>query len=699
MKTGLKKILVIIAVLAGVMVANGPLARAAGLLKPVDGTGDAVYMKKHAVCVTLNNGFARTEVDQLFGNDGPTDLEAIYSFPLPRQASLSELSLWIDGQEVVGEVLEKEQARQAYQQQKARGNETALAEKDDYKSFDVRVWPVRAGDETRVRLVYYQPLNLELNVGRYVYPLAEGNVDEERIQFWSVDDRVRAAFRFDLKLKSAFPVKDIRLPGFQNQAQIKSGNDENGPIYDVRLEFAEGGASLSKDIVFYYRLDDSVPARLELIPYRRTANEPGTFMAVVTPGADLQPISQGTDWTFVLDVSGSMKGDKIATLIKGVCRVIKGMSPQDRFRIITFNDQAREFTGGYIQADPAEVKQAITAIQGIRAGGSTALYAGLETAYQGLDGDRISGLLLVTDGVANVGPATHAELMDLHRRYDFRLFPFVIGNSANRPLLEALAKDSGGFAMNISTGDDLIGKIMQAKAKVLNECIHDVDLAFKGKGIRDISPTRLGNLYMGEQRVVFGRYDQAGLVRIEMGGRIGGKAHTWTCEARLPETDTDNPEIERLFALSAIEEHMARIRDQGKTPALRQAVVDLGTQYSLVTDYTAMVVMRQAEMETMGINGKNADRIRRERQAQARRAKGPVKTYRVDQNGGTTAHSDDGGAPGEGASETAPSPSGSGASKSSGGMFGGRRSPGIGSGPVGPLFVGLAWLIRRKRAR
>ncbi len=694
MKACFKKIWVIIAVLAGVMVAGSPPARAAGLLKPVDGTSDAVYMKQHDVCVTLNNGFARTEVDQVFGNDGAEDLEAIYSFPLPRQASLSELSLWIDGQEVVGEVLEREQARQAYQKQKAQGNETALAEKDDYKTFDVRVWPVRAGDETRVRLVYYQPLNVDLNVGRYVYPLAEGNVDEKRIQFWSVDERVRGSFTFDLKLKSAFPVKDIRVPGFQNQALIQSGNDENGQTYDVRLEFAEGGASLSKDIVFYYRLDDSVPARLELIPYRRTANEAGTFMAVVTPGADLQPISQGTDWTFVLDVSGSMKGDKIATLIEGVCRVIKGMSPQDRFRIITFNDQAHAFTGGYIQAQPEQVKQAIAAIQGIRAEGSTALYAGLETAYQGLDGDRISGLLLVTDGVANVGPATHAELMALHRRYDFRLFTFVIGNSANRPLLEALAKDSGGFAMNISTGDDLIGKIMQAKAKVLNECIHDVDLAFKGKGIRDVSPASLGKLYMGQQLVVFGRYEQAGPVRIQMTGRIGGKAHTWTCEARLPETDTDNPEIERLFALSAIEDHMAVIREQGKTPDLRQAVVDLGTQYSLVTDYTAMVVMRQAEMETMGINGKNADRVRREREAQARRAKGPVKNYRVDQNGSLSAHSDDGGDPGEGSSKAAPSSSGS-----SGGMFNSRRSPGIGSGPVGPLFVGLAYLIRRKRAK
>ena len=157
----------------------------AGLLKPVNGPADTVFMKSHHVNVTINNGFARTEVDQVFGNNAEQDLEAVYSFPVPKQASLSELSLWLDGQEILGEVLEKQQAQKIYEEQKQKGRSTALAEKDDYKTFDVKVTPVRAGGETRVRLVYYQPLEIDANIGRYVYPLAEGGVDEDRIAFWS----------------------------------------------------------------------------------------------------------------------------------------------------------------------------------------------------------------------------------------------------------------------------------------------------------------------------------------------------------------------------------------------------------------------------------------------------------------------------------------------------------------------------------
>ena len=41
-------------------------------------------------------------------------------------------------------------------------------------------------------------------------------------------------------------------------------------------------------------------------------------MVVVTPAASLKRIAEGTDWTFVLDISGSMAGRKIATLGDGV---------------------------------------------------------------------------------------------------------------------------------------------------------------------------------------------------------------------------------------------------------------------------------------------------------------------------------------------------------------------------------------------
>ena len=67
--------------------------------------------------------------------------------------------------------------------------------------------------------------------------------------------------------------------------------------------------------------------------------------------------------------------------------------PNDRFRIITFNDRARDFTKGYIDASSEAVQRWITNVKSIQAGGSTNLFAGLELAYDRLDDDRTSGIV------------------------------------------------------------------------------------------------------------------------------------------------------------------------------------------------------------------------------------------------------------------------------------------------------------------
>ncbi len=659
--------------------AFGGVSKGAGLLKPTNGNAADVFIKSHHVNVTINNGFARTEVDQVFGNNSNVDLEAVYTFPIPKQASLSEVSLWIDGKEVIGEVVEKEQARKLYEDQVAKGNDAAIAEKNDYMTFDVAVYPVRAGGETRVRLVYYQPIEIDSNVGRYMYPLAEGGVDDQRIAFWSVDDQVHEAFSFDLTLKSAFPVKDVRLPGYMDKAIIEQAGaaeeEQLGQtdVYHVRLESAEGDA-LTRDIVVYYRLADDVPARVEVIPYRESKNTDGTFMVVVTPAADLQPVKEGVDWIFVLDKSGSMSGGKIATLADGVSRVIGQMSPNDRFRIVTFNNSAQDFSSGYQNATGANVQSILAKIKTLNADGGTNLFAGISMAYNRLDDDRTTNILLVTDGVANVGPTGHADFLNLLRQYDIRLFTFVIGNSANQPLMERLAKDSNGFAMNISQSDDIVGRILQIKNKVLYEALHDVELKFHGEKVKDLTPAKPGSLYQGQQLVMFGRYTGSGPVKVELRAKISGQERSWDCDADFPEVDTDNPEIERLWALSMIDETMQEIREKGESASLRKNIVDFGTEYSLVTDYTSMVVLSEAQMEEAGIQRRNADRVNRERAAQQVRKNQPVQNYRVDQNKQN--------------------------SSGNNGAFDGRKSPGFGSGsgPVGPLFVGLAaWLGRKKR--
>ena len=674
MKNCKPQILIVTTVLTAVSMLNLSPCFGAGILKPTNGNPADVFLKSHKVSVTINNGFARTEVDQVFGNKGSRDLEAVYSFPIPENASLSELSLWINGKEVIGEVLERKQARQIYTQETSKRVDPALAEKNGTKTFDITVFPVVANADTRMRFVYYQPIKIDLNIGRYVYPLAGGGSDAEGSSFWSLDETAREEFSFDLTLKSAFPVKDVRMPGFQQAAVIENKPAKNGgSIFRATLN-SEQPVDLNKDIIFYYRLDETAPARVELIPYRGDKSSEGTFMVVVTPAAELKKIEGGTDWTFVLDSSGSMRGPRLNTLIDGVSKTIAKFNPEDRFRVIAFSSTARDITKGYVNATGENVEKALQQIRRIKGGGGTDLLAGLMEAYKGMEKDKTTGVIVVTDGVAKMDSGKYTKFLSLLEEYDVRLFSFVIGNGGDRKLMERIAKDSGGFAMNISDTDDIQGRIAQAQMHLVYENMRNVQLKFKGQKVTELTPQVIGSLYHGQQLVMFGKYDKPGEIAIEMTAWIGGKEKTYSCFAELPAVDTDNPELERLWALSSIEDIMEIVRDEGQTPKLRREVIKLGTEYSLVTDYTSMLVITEESFKRRNIERKNRDRVTNERKAQQQRQNQPVKSYRVDNSQRNQ----------DAKRET----------------FKRRRSPGFGtgSGPVGPLFIGLAaWLKRRKK--
>src|SRR6202011_630353 len=120
----------------------------------------------------IDSGFARTEVTQTFFNPNDKDVEAIYGFPVPASASLSEITIWNGEKTLNGEVIDAKDAKRVYQEERNAGNDAGLGEcsctkpKDqiEYNSYKFSIWPVRAKSETKIRFVYYQPLTIESGV-------------------------------------------------------------------------------------------------------------------------------------------------------------------------------------------------------------------------------------------------------------------------------------------------------------------------------------------------------------------------------------------------------------------------------------------------------------------------------------------------------------------------------------------------------
>ena len=149
-----------------------PAAVLAGLLIAEGGFGGVLEITEHRVNVTINNGIAVTEVNQVFHNTENRQVEALYTFPVPANASVANFSMWIDGTEMIGEVLEKKRAREIYDSYKRKRRDPGLLEQVNYKRFEMRIFPINAGADQKVQLTYYQELSIDHDRLAYVYPLA-----------------------------------------------------------------------------------------------------------------------------------------------------------------------------------------------------------------------------------------------------------------------------------------------------------------------------------------------------------------------------------------------------------------------------------------------------------------------------------------------------------------------------------------------
>lgn len=610
-----------------------PALFAAGTLTPVQSTNKPIQIKDHVVDVVIDNGFARTEVNQTFFNPNDADLEAVYAFPVPASSSLSEITIWNGDRVLNGEVIEAQEAKRVYEEERDAGNDAGLGEcactktKDgvEYRDYKFSVANVRKQSEVRIRFVHYQPLVIDTNVGRYIYPLAEGGTDEAASSFWTRNPKVEQRFAVNVELKSGWPVDEVRVPGAESEAKVNKLTDGH---YKVSLDRNNG--DLSKDFVFYYRLKDDLPGRVELLAYKPDANKPGTFMLTVTPGIDLAPITAGGDYVFVLDVSGSMAG-KLGTLASGVSQTLAQFKAGDRFRIFVFSDSAREMTSGFVDVTPQSVAEWTKNVSRLGTESGTNVYEGLKAGLDAVEADRPTSILLVTDGVTNEGIVDPKEFHKLLKQYDVRVFGFLMGNNANWPLMQLITDTSGGFYAAVSNDDDIIGQILLAKDKIRSEALHDAKLTVAGVKTYDTTAEVIGKVYRGEQLVIFGRYAKGGDANVTLDAKLTGKDEKYTTTFQFPDVAAQHPELERMWALAQIEQvvmkETAGLIDPKES---EQAIRDLGVQYQLVTDYTSMVVLADDVFAKRGIARNNQQRIELERAAQSARAAAPPQNVRVD---------------------------------------------------------------------
>jgi Ca-activated chloride channel family protein len=148
----------------------------------------------------------------------------------------------------------------------------------------------------------------------------------------------------------------------------------------------------------------------------------------------------------VLDKSGSMTGAKLEKTKQAAMQLVDRLAPNDVFSLVIFSDRAQVL----VPAQKVEDKEALKEkIESIEAGGSTALYAGVKLGADQIQdyfsSKRINRVILLSDGLANIGPSSPRDLRRLGRQLaedGVSVTTIGVGDDYNEDLMAGLAEAS-----------------------------------------------------------------------------------------------------------------------------------------------------------------------------------------------------------------------------------------------------------------
>ena len=148
----------------------------------------------------------------------------------------------------------------------------------------------------------------------------------------------------------------------------------------------------------------------------------------------------------VLDKSGSMTGAKLEKAKQAALQLVDRLTSKDVFSLVVYSDEARVLVPAQKVEDREALKEKIA---GIEAGGSTALYAGVKTGARQIQeyfsSKRINRVILLSDGLANVGPSSTSDLRRLGHELaesGVSVTTIGVGDDYNEDLMAGLAEAS-----------------------------------------------------------------------------------------------------------------------------------------------------------------------------------------------------------------------------------------------------------------
>ncbi len=516
-------------------------------------------------------------IKQTFQNQSQQAIEGIFYFPLPRGSQVTDFNYTVNGKKLAGELLEKDKAREIYNQIVRKLRDPALLEYLSQDLFRANIFPVPAGQNCVIDIKFNQILPRQDHFYVVDYPLFQKQLGRQ-IRPYSAD----AALTFHFKMASQRGIQHIYSPTHQvdivRQDQNHAEISFEGLIKDVA----------NNRIQLYYQLGSDAVG-LSLLSYRES-DQSGYFLLIASP--QFSPDSedeQPKDVLFVLDVSGSMAGEKLEQAKQALLYCLHRLNPTDRFNLITFSTEPHLFREA-LQPVSA-MKAAEEYVQKITAQGGTNIQEALASAlHQNLNSARLFTIIFLTDGLPTVGVTNANEILQqvkTSNRNNLRIFTFGLGFDVNTFLIDKIAEQTNGVADYISPQENIEVVVSAFYEKISSPILTQVALAWHDVTTEEVYPRNLPDLFKGGELIVLGRYSAVATGEVVLTGKRHAESFQYSSKVEFGRSGTEYNFIPQLWATRKIGYLLDEIRLHGENQELVDEVVRLSKKYGILTPYTS----------------------------------------------------------------------------------------------------------------
>ena len=539
---------------------------------------------------------AEVQVSQTFHNPGSTQLESEFLFPLPEEGAIQNFVLMVDGKELPGRLVPKDEARRIYEEIVRTKRDPALLEYMGRGLYRTSVFPIPPGADRKVTMRYTQLCKRERDLVEFAYPLSTQKFTSKPIQRLAVS----------ISIQSKEPIKSIYCPS--DDVKIDRFGDR-----DVKVAMEYRDVVPSRDFRLVYTLASGAFSA-NIMSIRPSESEDGYFLLLASPEVkppDARPLPKTV--IFVIDRSGSMAGKKIEQARKALKSVLNNLRDDDLFNIVAYDDRVESFKPELERYSSRVREEAERFVDNIREGGSTNIDAALKTSLAMIhDSSRPSYVLFLTDGLPTAGETRELSIAENCRTANgrrSRVFCFGVGYDVNARLLDRLSGGNSGTSEYVKPDEDIESHVAAFHSKMTRPALSDIRIELSGVDVNRSYPRDLPDLFEGGQIVWVGRYRQSGRTTIRVTGKVGGESRSLEFPAELAGSSSGSnfDFVERLWAVRRLGDLIDQIDLHGQNRELIDELVSLSTRYGILTPYTSFLADERVPLQAMG-NATRAER-------------------------------------------------------------------------------------------